>query len=65
MEGIEDDKSELERRYERIEEKKKEVSRNLRKEEQAVLSVINREKDLYFGDLLTIGNNKRRTNSLG
>ena len=54
MEGSEDDKSEVERRYERIEEKKKEVSRNLRKEEQVVLNIINKEKDLYFGDLLNL-----------
>lgn len=51
IEGPTDEKSEAERRIERIEEKKKEFNRALRKNEKVVLNIINREKVLYFNDL--------------
>ncbi len=51
IEGPIDEKSDIERRIERIEEKKKEFSRALRKNEKLVLDIINREKELYFNDL--------------
>jgi len=51
IEGPADEKSDVERRIERIEEKKKEFNRALRKNEKIVLSIINREKKLYFNDL--------------
>ncbi|MFX0080256.1 MAG: hypothetical protein ACFE94_00735 [Candidatus Hodarchaeota archaeon] len=55
IEGSTDEKSEVERRIERIEEKKKEFSRALRKSEKDVLNIINREKNIYFNDLLRLG----------
>ena len=51
IEGPTDEKSDVERRIERIEEKKKEFNRALRKSEKTVLNIINREKKLYFNDL--------------
>jgi len=51
IEGPTDEKSDVERRIERIEEKKKEFNRALRKNEKVVLNIINREKELYFNDL--------------
>ena len=54
IEGPTDEKSDVERRIERIEEKKKEFNRALRKSEKTVLNIINREKKLYFNDLLKL-----------
>ncbi|MFW9880853.1 MAG: hypothetical protein ACFFG0_47935 [Candidatus Thorarchaeota archaeon] len=51
IEGPTDEKSDAERRIERIEEKKKEFNRALRKNEKLVLNIINREKELFFNDL--------------
>ena len=56
VEGPIDEKSDIERRIERIEEKKKEFNRNLRKDEKMVLNLINREKDILFKDLLKLSN---------
>ncbi|MFX1574005.1 MAG: hypothetical protein ACFFB0_14755 [Promethearchaeota archaeon] len=58
VEGSIDEKSEVERRIERIEEKKKEFVRTLRKDEKKILDIINREKDLYFNDLLKLSDKK-------
>ena len=55
VEGSEEEgKSVTERRMERIEERKKEEGRSLRKDERMVLNIISREKDIYFEDLLDI-----------
>jgi len=60
LEGSEEsDKSDVERRLERIEERKKEGSRSLRKDEKAVLRIISREKDVFFFKLLELTNKKR------
>jgi len=60
LEGSEeDDKSDVERRLERIEERKKEGARSLRKDEKAVLKIINQEKDVFFFKLLELTNKKR------
>lgn len=55
VEGPLDEKSDVERRIERIEEKKKEFNRALRKDEKLILNTINREKDILFKDLLELG----------
>jgi len=55
VEGTEEEgKSDTERRLERIEERKREESRSLRKDERTVLKIISREKDIYFDELLEI-----------
>ncbi len=60
LEGSEEsDKSDVERRLERIEDRKKEGSRSLRKDEKAVLKIINQEKDVFFFKLLELTNKKR------
>jgi len=60
LEGSEEsDKSDVERRLERIEDRKKEGSRSLRKDEKAVLRIINQEKDVFFFKLLELTNKKR------
>ena len=59
VEGSSDEKSKVERRIERIEEKKKQFTRNLRKDEKAILNIINREKEIYFNDLLQKSNKKQ------
>jgi len=60
LEGSEEsDKSDVERRLERIEDRKKEGSRSLRKDEKAVLRIISREKDVFFFKLLELTNKKR------
>jgi len=59
VEGPSDDRSEAERRIERIEEKKKDFSRGLRKEEKNILNIINQEKDIYFNKLLQLTKEKR------
>ena len=60
IEGSEEsDKSDVERRLERIEERKKEGKRSLRKDEKMVLRIINQEKDIFFHKLLELTNKKR------
>ena len=59
VEGTIDDKSDVERRIERIEEKKKNYHRNLRKDEKLILDMINREKDMFFEDLQALTNKTR------
>ena len=59
VEGPLEEKSDVERRSERIEEKKKEFNRNLRKDEKTVLNIINREKDILFDRLMGLSNKKR------
>ncbi len=55
VEGAEEEgKSVSERRMERIEERKREKARSLKKDERMVLNIISREKDIYFEDLLDI-----------
>jgi len=54
VEGPLDEKSDVERRIERIEEKKKEFNRNLRKDEKLILDMIDKEKDILFDDLLKL-----------
>ncbi|MBY8989496.1 MAG: hypothetical protein KGD58_01980 [Candidatus Lokiarchaeota archaeon] len=56
IEGPVDEKSDVERRIERIEEKKKEFKRSLHKNEKNILNIINREKEIYFNDLLKLTN---------
>ncbi len=59
VEGPTEEKSTVERRIERIEEKKKEFNRTLRKDEKFILNIINREKDIFFNDLIEKSNKKR------
>lgn len=59
VEGPLEEKSNVERRIERIEEKKKEFNRTLRKDEKIILNIINREKDILFNNLLKLSNKKR------
>ena len=60
VEGTEEEgKSDTERRLERIEERKREEGRSLRKDERIVLNIISREKDIYFEQLLEITKKER------
>ena len=60
VEGTEEEgKSDTERRLERIEERKREEGRKLRKDERLVLNIISREKDIYFEELLEITKKER------
>jgi len=60
LEGSEEsDKSDVERRLERIEERKKEGARSLRKDEKIILRIIQQEKDIFFHKLLELTNKKR------
>ena len=59
VEGPLDEKSDVERRIERIEEKRKEFKRTLRKDEKLILDIINREKDILFNSLMELSNKKR------
>ncbi len=53
IEGSEEsDKSESERRIERIEERKKDFSRNLKKDEKSILEIIRKQKKIYFKELM-------------
>ena len=52
----EDEKSDTERRLERIEERKREGVRGLKKDEQMVLKHIMQQEDIYFDELLEITN---------
>lgn len=56
VEGDTDDKTETERRIERIEETKKQKHRNLKKDEKNVLEIVNRQRELFFEDLLKLAN---------
>ncbi|NVM17762.1 MAG: hypothetical protein HWN80_08595 [Candidatus Lokiarchaeota archaeon] len=57
VEGPEEsEKSDAERRLERIEERKREGVRGLKKDEQMVFKQIMQLKDIYFDDLLEITN---------
>ncbi|MHA1705739.1 MAG: hypothetical protein ACTSUX_06615 [Promethearchaeota archaeon] len=48
------EKTRVERRLERIEEKKQTSSRGLRKKEKMVLDIIRKKRELYFEDLLEL-----------
>lgn len=58
VEGPEDDRSDVERRHERIEETKKDYTRNLKKDERVILNLISRERDIYFDELLKLTSKK-------
>ncbi len=62
VEGPLEEKSYVERRIERIEEKKKKFNRTLKKDEKLILDIINREKDILFTRLLELS--KKRRNEL-
>ena len=55
----EDEKSDAKRRLERIEERKREGVRGLKKDEQMVFKHIKQLKNIYFDDLLEITNKQR------
>ena len=60
VEGTEEEGiSDTERRLERIAERKREEVRSLRKDEQLVLNIISKEKDIYFEQLLEITKKER------
>ncbi len=60
VEGPEEtEKSDAKRRQERIEERKREGVRSLKKDEQMVFKHIKQLKDVYFDDLLEITNKQR------
>ncbi|MFX1570352.1 MAG: hypothetical protein ACFFCV_18480 [Promethearchaeota archaeon] len=59
VEGPLEEKSDVERRIERIEEKRKEFKRTLRKDEKLILDIINREKDILFNRLMELSNKER------
>ncbi|MHA1724358.1 MAG: hypothetical protein ACTSYC_07320 [Promethearchaeota archaeon] len=52
VEASEDNESISKKRIELIEEKRKEISRTLKKDEKKILGIINREKELMFEDLV-------------
>ena len=59
IEGPLDEKSDVERRLERIEEKRKKFDRPLRKDEKSILKIINQEQDILFEDLLKLSNTEQ------
>lgn len=59
IEGTTEDKSDVERRIERIEETKKILRRTLKKDEKMVLDIINKQKSLFFEELLELTSKKR------
>jgi len=59
VEGPADERSTVERRIERIEEKKKDLKRSLKKDEKKILEIINREKDIYFSELMELSEQER------
>ena len=59
IEGATEDKSDVERHIERIEETKKILKRSLRKDEKMVLEIINKQKSLYLEDLQKLTNKNR------
>jgi hypothetical protein len=58
VEGTSEEKSDTERRIERIEEKKKEFHRTPRKDEKFILDIIDKEKEIYFNELLILSDKK-------
>jgi hypothetical protein len=52
-------KTESERRTERIEERKKETIRTLKKEEKTLLDLIKKKKNIYFNELLRLSHKNR------
>jgi len=52
MESQEEEKTTSERRLERIEERRKDLTRGLRKQEKEVLDVINEQEDIFFNELV-------------
>ena len=54
VEGDTKDKTVSERRIERVEEKRKEIRRNLKKDEKTILEIVNRQRDIYFDELKTL-----------
>ena len=60
VEGTEEsDKSEVERRIKRIEGKKKEFTRSLKKDEKEILKIIEKEKSMFFEDLVNLTGKRR------
>ena len=59
IEGTTEDKSDVERHIERMEETKKILKRSLRKDEKMVLEIINKQKSLYLEDLQKLTNKNR------
>lgn len=59
VEGGVEDKTETERRIERIEETKKQISRSLKKDEKNILNIIDRKNELYFNELMELTGKKR------
>ena len=59
IEGATEDKSDVERHIERMEETKKILKRSLRKDEKMVLEIINKQKSLYLKDLQKLTNKNR------
>ena len=59
IEGATEDKSDVERHIERMEETKKILKRSLRKDEKMVLEIINKQKSLYLEDLQKLTNKNR------
>ncbi|MBD3255263.1 MAG: hypothetical protein GF383_09235, partial [Candidatus Lokiarchaeota archaeon] len=51
MESVEDESTQKERRQERVEERKKELTRTLNKDEKQILEIIDRNEDILFEDL--------------
>lgn len=58
VEGNVEDKTQVERRIERKEETKKQIKRKLKKDEKDILDIVNRQKNLYFDELLKLSNKK-------
>lgn len=56
VEGDAKEKTVTERRFERVEKKRKKLRRNLKKDEKMILEIVNRRKDLYFEELLNLTN---------
>ena len=60
IEGTEEsEKSNVERRIERIEERKKDSTRNLKKDEKRILDIISKENNIFFEDLRSLTNKTR------
>ena len=59
VEGPIEEKSLTERRVERMEEKKKDYNRPLKKDEKIILELIYREREIIFKDLMNLSGKKR------
>jgi len=59
VEGSAEDTSGEERRVDRIKETKKNIQRNLKKDEKTILDIINKKKDLYFYELMELTDKSR------